>query len=111
MAFVPFNGNSRFRPDPKPEPKEKAKPKKIKPRSEKRIEKDTVYHTLRDVFLKDKICQINQDNPAIEVHHTYSGKDRDKYYLDVKTWLAVCRDCHNWIHAHPAEARELGYLK
>lgn len=24
--------------------------------------------------------------------------------------LAVCHRCHNWIHAHPGEARELGLI-
>jgi hypothetical protein len=46
-----------------------------------------------------------------EIHHSYSGKDRDKYYLDTTTWYAVERCCHDWCHANPKEARELGYLK
>lgn len=24
--------------------------------------------------------------------------------------IGVCRECHNWIHANPAEARKKGYL-
>jgi len=27
------------------------------------------------------------------------------------TWLAVCRNCHDWVHSHPKESRALGYLK
>ena len=37
---------------------------------------------------------------ATDVHHLYSGKDRDKYYLQINTWKAVCRNCHNYIHDH-----------
>lgn len=97
--------------DPKPEAKVKEKPKPIPKKSAKRAKEDKTYTVLRKAFLEGKICQVNQDAPATEVHHTYSGKDRDAHYLDVKTWLAVCPECHRWIHKFPAEARELGYLK
>lgn len=97
--------------DEKPIPVEKKRPKPIKKQSKKRKADTKEYLILKEVFLKGRICQINQDAPATEVHHTYSGKDRDRYYLDVKTWLGVCRECHNWIHANPAQAREMGYLK
>lgn len=106
MTFDP----NKFRPDPKPEKQEKKKKTRIKPRSDKRVKEDKVYSTLREVFLKDKFCPITGE-PATEVHHTYSGKDRAKYYLDIKTWLAVSRTGHEWIHKYPAAARKLGYLK
>lgn len=90
------------------------KPQKaIKKVSEKRSIENLQYSADRIVFLgkpENKICPITKQ-PAIEVHHTYSGKDRSKYYLDSTTWLAVSRDGHNWIHDNPKEARELGYLK
>lgn len=106
MSFDP----NRFRPQPKPPPTPKKAPKRIKPKSEKRSREDTVYHTLREVFLKDNVCPITGD-AATEVHHTYSGKDRATHYLNVKTWIAVSRDGHNWIHDNPKKSRELGYLK
>jgi hypothetical protein len=31
--------------------------------------------------------------------------------LDVENTMAVCRQCHIWIHDHPAQALELGFLK
>lgn len=89
------------------------KPKKIKQVSDKRKAENEAYSLLRKVFLnkpENKICPISKQ-PTVEVHHTYCGKDRAKYYLDVSTWLAVSRDGHNWIHDNPKEARELGYLK
>jgi len=81
--------------------------------SDKRKIENAKYSVLRIEFLgktENKICPIT-GWPATEVHHTYCGKDRAKYYLDVTTWLAVSRDGHNWIHDNPKEARELGYLK
>ncbi|MEK6882702.1 MAG: hypothetical protein AABY22_23975 [Nanoarchaeota archaeon] len=114
MNFVPFTGKT-FKPDPKPEKKEKSKPKRIAPRSAKRIEDNKEYLVKKDLFLEThKICEAGKEEcakHAVEVHHTYSGKDRDKYFLDESTWLAVCRHCHDWIHINSKEARKLGLLK
>ena len=88
-------------------------PCQIKKVSEKRKLQDIEYKKLRLEFLskpENQICPISKQQ-TVEVHHTYSGKDRSKYYLDTTTWLAVSRDGHNWIHNHPKDARELGYLK
>lgn len=81
--------------------------------SKKRKIENAKYSVLRIEFLskpENRICPITKQQTT-EVHHTYCGKDRAKYYLDVSTWLAVSRDGHNWIHNNPKEARELGYLK
>jgi len=86
---------------------------KIKPVSEKRKAQNFVYSELRRLFLlkpENQICPVTGE-PTTDVHHTYSGKDRAKYYLDVSTWLAVSRNGHNWIHDNPKQAREKGYLK
>jgi hypothetical protein len=81
--------------------------------SDKRKIQDLQYKVLRIEFLgkpENKICPITKW-PATEIHHTYSGKDRAKYYLDTTTWIAVSREGHMWIHEFSKEARELGYLK
>jgi hypothetical protein len=110
----------RFNPQPKPEktPKKTKQPlkrskKRIKSRSDKRVEEDEIYKQLRIEFLsreENRYCPITGEL-ATEIHHTYSGKDRAKYYLDTSTWIAVSRNGHIWIHANPKEARKLGYLK
>lgn len=85
---------------------------KIAPRSKKRIAQDIVYSKLRKVFLnkpENKVCPITGE-PTTEIHHKWSGKDRDKYYLQVDTWLAVSRNGHIWIHQNPKLAREKGML-
>lgn len=95
-------------------PKSDKKPKPIKQVSDKRKIEDAEYRVLRKNFLalkENKFCKIYPHLLATEVHHTYSGKDRAKYYLDVSTWLAVSRDGHNWVHDNPKEAREKGFLK
>lgn len=86
---------------------------KIPKVSDKRKVDNAKYLVLRIEFLgkkENQICPITK-YPATEIHHTYCGKDRAKYYLDTTTWIAVSRDGHNWIHDNPKEARELGFLK
>lgn len=95
-------------------PKLRPKKKYLIPKvSKKRQIENVKYSVLRIEFLgkpENQICPITKQQ-TVEVHHTYCGKDRAKYYLDVSTWLAVSRDGHNWIHDNPKEARELGFLK
>jgi len=83
--------------------------------SSKRKKKDQEYLKLRERFLtQNHLCQLavaGCTNGATDVHHKFSGSDRDTYYLIQSTWLAVCRACHSWIHENPEKARILGYLK
>lgn len=76
--------------------------KPINKKSEHRIEDDKVYKTLNRVFLDNhKVCEAELpgcSHWSTEVHHLYSGKDRDKYYLVISTWKAVCPKCHYKIH-------------
>lgn len=89
----------------------------ISPRSSKRARQDIAYSALRKSFLDaHPACMINipgicSGKRTNQVHHSYSGKDRDKYYLDTTTWFATEDNCHRWVHENPKEARELGVLK
>ncbi len=71
-----------------------------------------VDHVLGEYLTKHPMCEINLPGTckgqACDIHHTaYRGINT----LAQATWLAACRECHEWCHAHPKEARELGYLK
>lgn len=83
--------------------------------SSKRKKKDQEYIKLRNRFLTDfSLCQVAVKGCSVnatDVHHTYAGANRDAFYLVQSTWLAVCRNCHDWVHAHPKESRAFGYLK
>jgi hypothetical protein len=83
--------------------------------SAKRAKKDAEYSKLRERYLTDNpLCMVKVNgcgHGATDVHHKFSGSDRDTYYLVQSTWLAVCRACHSWIHENPEKARILGYLK
>lgn len=85
----------------------------IKTVSDKRKAKDKIYRILRKEFLSrpdNQYCAVKPHLKSVEVHHKYCGKDRDKFYLDTTTWLAVSRAGHNWIHENPAQAREMNFL-
>jgi hypothetical protein len=83
--------------------------------SSKRKKKDQEYLKLRERYLtQNHLCMVKVNgctNGATDVHHTYAGSNRDAFYLVQSTWLAVCRNCHDWIHAHPTEARIMKWLK
>ena len=80
---------------------------KLKPVSKKRAERLKTYSELRKEFLKGKVCPVT-GKQATEVHHM-NHRENDRLN-DVKYWLAVSREGHEWIHAHPKEAREAGWL-
>ncbi len=88
---------------------------KIPQVSAKRKKKDAEYLKLRQRFLTENpLCVVKVNgcgHSATDVHHTHSGSNREAFYLIQSTWLSVCRNCHNHIHEHPAEAREIGWLK
>ena len=83
--------------------------------SDKRAKKDAEYLKLRSKFLTEhSMCKVSVAGCSIkatDVHHTYAGANRDAFYLVQSTWLPVCRNCHDWIHTHPEDARVMNWLK
>lgn len=83
--------------------------------SAKRAKKDAEYSKLRQRYLTENpMCMIKVKDcmhEATDVHHTYNGANRDAFYLVQSTWLAVCRNCHDFLHLNPKLSREMGWLK
>jgi hypothetical protein len=86
------------------------KPKSIAPVSEKRRVAMDEYSRKRLAFLalhtKCQAYLVGCTKSSTEVHHK-AGRVGDNY-LNMNTWLAVCRNCHSYIELHPDEAKELG---
>jgi hypothetical protein len=84
----------------------------IKKRSDAKKLDDQLYAIRNRTYLKEhERCEINTascTSIATEVHHTAYRTGTN--YLDTTTWKASCRACHQWVHANPKEARELGFL-
>ena len=70
-----------------------------------------VYYKLRRDYLEEHpICEAKTHvctGEACDVHHVFG---RGKYLNAVSTYLAVCRSCHTWLHAHPSLARTKNLL-
>lgn len=85
-------------------------PKKAAPVSKKMKKTIDEYTKKRTAFLAlYKTCQaklVDCTGAATDVHHKAGRGDN---HLKMSTWLAVCRNCHQWIELHPNEAKELGY--
>ena len=83
--------------------------------SSKKKKKDVEYLKLRERFLTENpICQVSVAgcmHGSTDVHHTYAGSNRNVFYLVQSTWKSVCRNCHNYIHENPKDARTMGWLK
>ena len=78
-------------------------------KSKKRAVLDQLYSVSRQQFLaRNPFCNARLDGctaNATDIHHKAG---RSKNYLDVLTWLPVCRTCHQWIELHPLEAKKMG---
>ena len=84
--------------------------------SKEQSRRKRLYAVIAKTFkLEHPLCECCQViNPAwkrqwsTDVHHTH-GKIGDLLFY-VPWFKAACRDCHQWIDANRAEARELGLL-
>jgi hypothetical protein len=83
--------------------------------SSKRKKKDAEYLKLRQRYLSENpLCAVKVNgcsHMATDVHHTHAGANREVFYLVQSTWLAVCRNCHDYIHGNPQKARIMKWLK
>lgn len=93
----------------------KRPPRYIHRMSPKRRARIVEYHKKRRSFLlANPWCAWGlAQNPkkhirSTEVHHTRGRIGA--LLLDERFWKAVSSEGHNWIHAHPNEARKLGLL-
>lgn len=88
---------------------ERKPPERIRPMSRTRQKAESEYSRKRTAFLAlHEHCQARLSGctgKATDIHHK-AGRVGDNL-LNLSTWIAVCRSCHQWIEEHPAEAKEL----
>jgi hypothetical protein len=80
----------------------------------KRAREEREYLKRRKEFLAEhRLCTVAMSEShwlaATEVHHRRGRVGT--LLLDERYWLAVCHDCHGWIHNHPALAYEYGWME
>lgn len=89
-------------------PKLKPPKRTLKPMSHSQKQRLACYATQRRRYLKrHPMCAICSKRKATDVHHRLG---RGRYLLDERTWLALCRMDHQWIHDHPKLAFAKGWL-
>ena len=67
------------------------------------------YTVLRKGILLGAVCFSCHKARATDVHHL-AGR-RGEMLNAAGNLIPVCRPCHDFIHRHPAKARERGLLK
>lgn len=109
-----------FKPKPLPKARQpkaawvKAFPEQ-RPKSHRVYRKalDDEYRRLRAKFLRVhrfcECCPLRGRKPARsrEVHHK---RFRGRHYLEIETFLAICRPCHRHLHDNVKWAFEVGVL-
>jgi hypothetical protein len=82
---------------------------RLSPISDRRRAEAKEYAEKREAFLRQRpVCERCDRRSSRDVHHKagrYGGN-----YLNVATWAALCRHCHDDIHQHPSQARASGWL-
>lgn len=97
------------------------RPRKPLKRSQKPIRRATPerarqlreYEKIRRTFLHGRFCERHWKREVTsvvptEVHHR-RGR-RGEMLLKTEYWSALCRECHAWVHANPAKAKEEGWF-
>ena len=82
---------------------------KLNPVSSKRRRQLSEYAKVRSAYLKlNPVCVCCATHPSTEIHHR---KGRWKERLNDSIWFAaLCRNCHDYIHANAEWAYEKGWL-
>jgi hypothetical protein len=97
-------------------------PKKpIRKVSQSQAARNRLYHALRKRYLMEHpfcmACRTVNEAAGYplwyvrfsdDVHHRF-GRLGELLFWE-PGYMAVCNNCHRWIHDHPAKARELGLL-
>lgn len=89
-------------------------PSPLRRQSPKRAAQQRLYTRLRLHYLAEHPdCQIGPlrglpQHPATDIHHQRGRVG--KLLCDTRHWLSCCRQCHEWAHEHPKQARAVGAL-
>lgn len=60
-----------------------------------------------DIEVRDKLCAVHGGHAPTDAHHRIPGNRRDNRASNL---LGVCREAHDFIHAHPRDSRTMGWL-
>jgi hypothetical protein len=82
----------------------------LRPMSKKRQNALKEYGEVRKRYLEEHpVCEVCGMKPPAEIHHIHN-RGTGGALSDTENFLAVCRYCHEQIHAKPQWSRDHGYL-
>lgn len=82
----------------------------LKARSKKQEAKYRIRRRLVAELLAERpVCERCQAARSTDVHEPRM-RSRGADINDPEQCVCLCRDCHNWVHAHPAAATAEGWL-
>lgn len=83
----------------------------LKQRSSKRETEMVDRRALvRRVLDARPVCERCESARSTDVHEPHT-RARGGSITDPENVRALCRACHDWVHSHPAEASEEGWLR
>lgn len=85
--------------------------RKIRKESSRTRRRNAEYAILRQQMLVlYPVCQRCGKRPSVDIHHLISRNLSPKDVLNMDLMKCICRQCHHWIHDHPASAYMTGWL-
>jgi hypothetical protein len=77
--------------------------------STKRAKQLKEYMVLRSDYLAaHRTCELCKCAQSKDIHHR-AGRVGTRLN-DTSLFMALCRECHDWVHSNPAVSYEKGYL-
>lgn len=96
-------------PRPKPEPRKPKARKRLPARSKKNAAAQVVLDAAREAcFARDRCCVRCGTTSGLQAHHVKRRSQGGTH--EVSNLIAVCPECHSWIHGHVAESKANGWL-
>ena len=59
---------------------------------------------------RDRGLCVRCAGPGADWHHRRGRSVKDEHTHCPCNGVTLCRTCHNWVHANPADAQEKGYI-
>lgn len=82
----------------------------LRARSKKQEAKYRIRRPLVAALLAERpVCERCQSARSTDVHEPRM-RSRGADITDPEQCVCLCRDCHNWVHANPAQATAEGWL-
>ena len=91
-------------------PKQSAKPvKPIAKVSTKQAKLNRVYKVIRDQYMKmHPVCEARLPGCSYHATDLHHKQGRGEFLLDMRTYAALCRSCHQRTEMNPAMAKHIG---